>query len=92
MKESKEFLSNAKFVFAHWKVGVHLLFRTRHFGVNNEWWSKGRSVMGLPLYRQIINAALIFPLLKNYRMMKIRFGASVGFLEHDRYKKIFGED
>lgn len=32
-----------------WKLFAHLLFRTYHFGVNNEWWVSWPSRFGLPI-------------------------------------------
>lgn len=56
------------FVIQNWKLFIHLLFRTYHFGVNNEWHSDISSIFGLPLkerfkYNQIKT---------NIIMMKIR--------------------
>ena len=33
----------------NWKLFIHLLFRTYHFGVNNEWWSNISSIFGVPV-------------------------------------------
>lgn len=53
------------FLVANWKMVIHLLFQTYHFGVNNEWWSRHRSVFGAPWRER-------FHLIRNYRMMRFR--------------------
>ncbi|SLM28994.1 conserved hypothetical protein [Desulfamplus magnetovallimortis] len=61
-----------KYILENWKMILHLLFRTKRFGVNNMEWSQQDSLFG---QSWIIGFA---GLLKNYKMMKIR--AFSGFI------------
>ncbi len=65
-------IKRVSYILENWKMIVHLLFKTRRFGVNNLLWSNQPSVFGagLPLGPGRV--------LKNYRMMKIR--AFSGFI------------
>jgi hypothetical protein len=61
-------IEKIKFIFQNWKLFIHLMFRTYHFGVNNEWYSSIESIFGMPVkqrfkYNQI---------KQNIMMMKIR--------------------
>jgi hypothetical protein len=73
-----------KFFINYWKLGIHLLFRTKRFGVNNEWWSPFDSLFGGSL-RERLN------IINNYRMMKIRAG-DCHFLNDEDYQLCFGKD
>jgi hypothetical protein len=64
----------------NWKLGIHLLFRTYHFGVNNEWWVKYRSIFGLPFYKRL-------NIIKHYKEM--RFRAEIGFVSKETFKRLF---
>lgn len=57
-----------KEVFNNWKLGIHLLFRTYRFGVNNKWWNNYDSMFGLPWYQRI-NPLQLY---KNYLGIKFR--------------------
>lgn len=37
-----------KYYKKNWKIFLHLLLRTKRFGVNNEWWNHYDSIFGLP--------------------------------------------
>lgn len=41
------------------------MFTTYHFGVNNKWWFKYRSILGKPWYER-------YKLITNYRMVRFR--------------------
>lgn len=77
-------MNRTKFIYIkyNWKLVIHLLFRTYHFGVNNNWWNDGRAFFGLPICKferwHIVN---------NYRRM--RFRAQIGFVSYKTYKKLF---
>jgi hypothetical protein len=75
-----------KFFREYWKEGIHLLFRTKRFGVNNEWWSSFDSMYGFPTREILFSILKIKPIIFNYRMMKLR--AECGFLPKDVTKKI----
>ena len=40
----------------HWKLAVHLILRTKRFGMNNEWWGPypGSMIFGDPLWKVIL--------------------------------------
>ena len=61
-----------KYVLVHWKIFVHLLLRTKHFGVNNNWWEKRGGFMGLPLWKVILRIILIYPLIHEYWAIRFR--------------------
>lgn len=56
----------------NWKIGIHLLFRTKRFGVNNEWWSKFDSIFGVSIGQILWDTVRIWPIIRNYKMMKFR--------------------
>ncbi len=59
-------------VFAHWKLGFHLLFRTKRFGVDNRWWSSFDSMFGYPLWKIALRVILVYPLFREYWSIKAR--------------------
>ncbi len=72
------------YIYEHWKLGVHLLFKTKRFGVNNQWWASFDSLFGA---RRLSDR---FRLIRNYKLMKIR--AKIGFLPEKEYNMIYGKD
>ena len=75
-----------KFFYDHWKEGIHLLFKTKRFGVNNEWWSSFDSMYGLSNIRKLGSILKVKPIIFNYRMMRLR--SDCGFLPQDVKQKI----
>ena len=61
-----------RFVLSHWKLGFHLLLRTKRFGVDNRWWSSFDSMFGYPLWKVILRVVLIYPLYREYWFIKAR--------------------
>lgn len=55
-----------------WKLFFHLLFRTKHFGVNNLWWSDFPSIFGWPWWKILFALVTIRPLIYTYREIKFR--------------------
>jgi hypothetical protein len=49
----------------NWKMIIHVIFKTYHFGVNNEWWSKFPSIFGAPLYKR-------WNIIASYRQARFR--------------------
>ena len=74
----------------NWKIGVHLTFRTYHFGVNNRWWGDWPSMFGWPISKRIWAILTVKPFLENYKFMKLRATAFC-FLHPDEVK-ILGWD
>ncbi len=71
-------------------MGVHLIFRTKRFGVNNKLWVKWDSMFGWSHKKRIISILKIKPIIENYKMMKFRAGAC-HFLSDESYELVFGE-
>lgn len=63
--------TNIGFLIKNWKMGVHLLFRTKRLCVNNRWWSDFDSPFGWPWWKKL-TLITIFPLLNNYICMWFR--------------------
>lgn len=74
----------------HWKLGVHLIVGTYHFGVNNQWLLSGSrfNMFGLPWYKKTWNIITVRPLFWRYRAMKFRM--KIGFVSGETYTKLFG--
>jgi len=67
-----------RYFIANWKLILHLLFRTKRFGVNNEWWSEFDSIFGWSNKEKLKAALKIKPIIRNYRMMYVR--SALGFI------------
>ncbi len=82
--------TSLRFALAHWRLGVHLVLRTRHFGVNNRWW-EGRfaSVLGKPLWLVVLRVLLIYPLLRDMHFVRVRMTA-MGMVHPDQCR-MFGK-
>jgi hypothetical protein len=77
-----------EFLRKNWKLCIHLLFRTKRFGVNNEWWSLFPSFyFGDPWWKIVINIIMIKPIVRNYKTAKLR-AIKLGFLHPDTVKKL----
>lgn len=77
-------MNRLKYILKHWKLGVHFLFRTYRFGVNNEWWSDFNSLFGS------FSLKTKFSICNNWKFMKFRAGAC-HFLSDGSYKLLFGK-
>ncbi len=81
--------SRYRYLQAHWKLAVHIIFRTRHFGVNNKLYSKRAVPYGQNLARIILNTLLGFPLWRAFKLMRWRMGPTVGFIPYNEYLLVF---
>lgn len=81
-------LRKIKYFVRHWKLGIHLLLRTKRFGVNNEWWSHFDSPFGHSFGKILWNVISIRGLMDNYRCMKFR-AVACHFMS-DEEKEIMG--
>jgi len=63
----------------NWKLGVHLILKTKRFGVNNEWWCKFDSMFGVSFCKRMWMLIRIYPIIDNYKQMKFR--ARIGFVD-----------
>ncbi|MGC9385829.1 MAG: hypothetical protein ACP5D0_02700 [Hydrogenovibrio sp.] len=61
-----------QFAFKYWRLAVHLILKTRHFGVNNLWWSQQPSAIGWRWYQQAWGILTIWPIVRNYQSLKVR--------------------
>ncbi len=61
-----------KFFRQNWKLSVHLLLRTKYFGVNNQWRSSFPSIFGWPWWKIFLSVITIYPIILNYRRTKWR--------------------
>lgn len=71
-----------KLLKGNWRLVIHLLFSTYHFGVNNQTWAAFPSMFGRP----IIIRFNPFQIIENYGMMKFRM--KIGFLPKDKVVKL----
>ncbi len=78
-----------RFLRDNWKMIVHLLFRTKRFGVNNQWGSRKDfpSGFGWPWWRIIWGIITVLPIYDNYCQM--RFRAEIGFVSKETCNKLF---
>ena len=60
MKINKEAI---KYYKKNWKMFLHLLLRTKRFGVNNKWWNDYDSIFGLSTCKIIWRIITIKPLI-----------------------------
>lgn len=56
----------------NWKIFLHLLLRTKRFGVNNKWWNDFDSIFGLPTHKIIWRILTIKPLIIEWKKIKFR--------------------
>ncbi len=80
-----------KYFLKHWKLGIHLLFRTKRFGVNNKRCSDFDSIFGYPTKTIWKHILTIKPIIKNYKLMRFRAKACY-FLDDEEYKLAFGKE
>lgn len=84
-------MNRTKFIYLkyHWRLIIHLLFRTYRFGVNNKTWKQNEfahGFFGLPWYK-----LEKWNVVHNYRQMKIRCGPGICFIPYRTYQKLFEE-
>lgn len=79
-----------KYIFKHWKLGYHILVRTKRFGVNNRRWENFDALYGMPIWKQLVQIITIFPLIRNYKRMKVR-AIYLGFLHPDTVRLLWGK-
>jgi hypothetical protein len=79
-----------KYYRKNWKLFLHLLLRTKKFGVNNQMWNEYDSIFGLPTWKKIWRILIIKPLLIEWTKIKFRAVACHFISDYD--KKIIGLD
>lgn len=80
-------LYKINFILENWKEGIHLLFRTKRFGVNNKWHSDFNSLFGWSNMKIFISILKVKPIIENYRLMKFR-AAGCHFLTEETNRKL----
>ena len=81
-----------RFFLDHWKLGYHLTFRTKRFGVNNKRWCGYDSIFGWPIWKQIYSVIIIRPMLRNIKSMKMRAGSMAHFMTDEEYRLVYNEE
>ena len=66
------FSTRVKYARQYWKLAVHLIFKTKHFGVNNLWWSSQPSSIGWHWYQILFGILTVLPIWRNYQSLKVR--------------------
>jgi len=56
----------------YWRLTIHLVFKTKHFGVNNLWWASQPSAIGWHWYQILWGTLTILPIIRNYQSLKVR--------------------
>ncbi len=84
-------LIRIKHFLKNWKLGVHLLFRTKHFGVNNKRWAEWDSIFGWSNKKKFWAIITIKPIIHNWKAMKFRSGGGAHFLSDETYELIYNE-
>jgi len=84
-------IKRINFLYKNWKLGIHLLFRTKRFGVNNKWWWHEDGIFGWSNWKIFYSIIKIKPIINNYKMMKFRAGAC-HFMHDEEYKLVFNEE
>ncbi len=79
-----------KFFREYWKLGIHLVLRTRRFGVNNHWWSSFDSLWGLSGWKIALSILLVKPVLDRLYALRVRMSHSHGWVPAADYETIFG--
>ncbi len=69
------------FMRQYWKLAIHLICKTKHFGVNNQWWSSHPSPIGWNCAQRAWGVLTIMPIWRNYQSMKVR--SCLGWLPSD---------
>lgn len=72
---------------AYWKLAVHLVFKTKHFGVNNRWWQAQPSPIGWHWYQILFGTLCVLPILRNYQSLKVR--SCIGWMPLAECREMF---
>lgn len=72
----------------YWRLAVHLVFKTKHFGVNNQWWARQPSPIGWAWYQIIWGVLTVMPIVRNYQSLKVR--SCIGWMPQAECEALFG--
>jgi len=81
-------IQSLRYYSKNWKLFIHLLLRSKRFGVNNKWWNEFDSLFGLPTWKIMIRIITIRPLITEWT--KIKFRVVACHFMTDEEKKIIG--
>ena len=81
-------MTKIEFYKKNWKLGIHLVFKTKRFGVNNWWWSDFDSMFSWTVWERIHAVITIRPFLRNLKL--VWFRAVACHFMTDEEKKIVG--
>lgn len=70
--------ARARYGLKYWRLAIHLMFKTQHFGVNNQWWARHPSAIGWSCRQRVWGILTIMPIVRNYQSMKVR--SCIGWL------------
>lgn len=56
----------------YWRLAIHLILKTKHFGVNNRWWQKQPSAIGWHWHQIVWGILTIRPIMRNIQSLKVR--------------------
>ncbi|WP_319381642.1 hypothetical protein [Thiomicrorhabdus sp.] len=56
----------------YWRLALHLVLKTKHFGVNNLWWARQPSSIGWHWYQILWGIVTVMPIIRNYQSLKVR--------------------
>ncbi|GAB6034398.1 hypothetical protein [Galenea microaerophila] len=56
----------------YWRLAIHLIFKTKHFGVNNRWWVQQPSAIGWHWWQILWGILTIMPIWRNYQSLQVR--------------------
>ncbi len=79
-------MSRWRFALRHWRLAIHLIFKTRHFGVNNRWWVSQPSSIGWHPWQILWGVLTVMPIVRNWQSMKVR--SCIGWMPHDECKAL----
>jgi hypothetical protein len=75
-----------RYGLGHWKLLVHMLFKTARFGVNNHWWSSFPSPIAWSWSQRVWGLLTVMPIVRNYQSMKVR--ANLGWVPEKMVKEM----
>jgi len=82
--------TRVRYMLANWKIGVHLVFCTKRFGTNNQWWCEYDSMFGKSILSRLIMLLKVRPLIEQWKHVRFRAGACHA-LDDKSYKLLYGE-
>jgi len=80
-----------KYIIKNWKMGVHLILRTKRFGVNNKWWNDFDSIWGWNIPKILLSIIKIKPIIENYKSMRTR-ATYLHFMSNEEKEKMSWEN